>query len=169
MIRFISAVSKVVGAGYLRLLVVPGVLAGLLFTGCDLGNSSAAEPGTLTVQVTNVAGLDPTGQLTVGVYEPVSPGPPDTTGALGVGVLNFDTSESVELQVQGFDGVGPTGEPWVGDPGWFNYDLYVVVEPTAGNQLFDASGEYANDHPGPVVINGDTVITFRYPDDFQTF
>jgi len=167
--RSVSHVSRSGGAGVLPHAVWLVIIAGLLLAGCELENSSGADSGTLTIRVTNVSSLDVTGQLTVGIYDAGAPGPPDVNGLLGIGVVNFDTSDVAELQVQSFDGLGPSGEPWIGEPGWDRYDLYVIVEPVAGNQLFDLPGEYANGHPGRSAINGDSVITFRYPDDFQTF
>jgi hypothetical protein len=169
LMRSVLRRSTLLRVGFTTMLVLPVLLSVLIVSGCDLGNTSGTESGSLTVRVTNTASLDITGQLTVGIYDAGAPGPPDFNGLLGIGVVNFDTTDSVEVLVEGFNGVGPDGVPWVGDPGWSRYDLYVIVEPVAGNQLFDLAGEYANGHPGLVAINGDSVITFRYPDDLRAF
>ncbi|MDA3950753.1 MAG: hypothetical protein PF508_16220 [Spirochaeta sp.] len=155
------------------LRTVVAIVAVVALAGCDIGNGSGAQAdGTVTVEVRNVP-LSPSGYiLTAAAYPSGAPGPPsiDEIHALSV-FTGVDNTLSVTLEVYDVDLGGPTGELWVGESGWGRYDLYVVIEEADGaqDQLFNAAGDRANDHPGRVLIDGDQTVVFDYVADLQEF
>jgi hypothetical protein len=153
------------------LLVGLVLLIAFLSAGCDFGNSAGSEPGTVTVRVTNISSIPIGGELSIGIKTAGAPPIPDLTGLLSSTGFQFvGADDEVVLTLVTFEeGVGPTGDLWTGESGWSKYDLYVLIETGFVDNEFNEIGDFANGFPGPVAINGDTTITFRYPDDFRAF
>jgi len=144
------------------LVCIPFLLA--LLGGCQNG-SVARDAGTLTITVTNMdAGLPGTGEFGGYLYPAGTDDTYDPESCLALfSVPIVSTEEMITLEVN--DGTfTPTGEVWIGDPGWGKYDLYVLVDANLTGDVEDGSGDRTNGFPSTVVIDGNTSLVIDYND-----
>jgi hypothetical protein len=141
----------------------------VILSGCTL-DSTDDSAGTVTVQITNASSLTSPDSLGAFVLPAGTEEPFVLEDIIALGQIAFDGSESIDLVLETPDpAFNPSGQQWVAEPGWDNYALFVVVEPGGGNNQFDAAGESANSYPSRLVVSGDSVVSYDYIADLQSF
>jgi hypothetical protein len=134
-------------------LVMVGI-AVLVLTGCNASGDSP-ESGTLTIRFNNAL-IFPSGKAAAYVTRR-GYSVDNSSGLLALAIVDLGIDDVTTIQVEGIDPVnGPTGEPWVGEPGWMLYDLYVVVESAEDNVSFDQPGDHTS-----LTVCGRTIVKDR--------